>query len=122
MAQANAFNAALIRVGFNANKTQASGVSAHTYSKEEWSKLTDDERAKIKELRKARKAANRGRGLSSGNRNASAIQQEGEQSDQSSGDSSSEDDADNGVVQQSSSEDGDYVPPARRSGKSIRCN
>jgi hypothetical protein len=104
------------------SKTQASGVSARTYSKEEWSKLTDDERAKIKELQKAWNAANRGRDLSSGNRNASGIQQEGEQSDQSSGDSSSEDDADNGVVQQSSSEDGDYVPPTRCSGKSIRRN
>jgi hypothetical protein len=91
-------------------KTQTSGVSARTFSKEEWSKLTDDERTKIKDLRRALRAANRKRDDSSGSRNASAIKQGEEQSDHSPGNSSSEDDADNEVTQQSSLEDDDYVP------------
>jgi len=100
------------------------GVTARTYSKEEWSKLTNEERTKIKELRKARKASNRGRGNTTDTRNASAVQLDGLQSTHSHDDPVSED-SDGTQSRVSASEDDDYVPtgpPTRRTGKSVRHN
>jgi hypothetical protein len=101
---------------------QAPGITARTYSQEEWSKLTNDKRAKIKELRKAQKASNRGRGNGPDTRNTLAVQQDGGQSDQSHDDPASKGDDDEHSRDTSDGDDNHTLtcPPTRRSGKSVR--
>jgi len=98
-------------------------VTARTYTQEEWSNLTKDEREKVKELRKLR---NKNKGnKTQGARNTSAVQRENE--DDSDDDSSYADESDDGSddkanvsslnkqVSPSSS-----APPTRRTGRSLQ--
>jgi hypothetical protein len=55
------------------------GVTARTYTQEEWSALTDEEQAKVKHLRKERKSNRPGKRGSNDTRNASATTQVGGQ-------------------------------------------
>jgi len=76
-------------------------ITARTYTQEEWSKLTNEERAKVKQLHKARKANNQRNNVS---RSVSAATQ-GDGSDPSSSSDSEEDDE-------------EFIP-TRRSGRPV---
>jgi hypothetical protein len=97
-----------------------STVTARTYTKEEWFKLTKEEREKVKELRKARKRNNQGN-RTQGTHNASAIQQEGDEDDDNdssySGKSEASSSVDMGNV--SSLNRKGTSTPTRRTSKSI---
>jgi hypothetical protein len=95
------------------------GVTARTYTQEEWSALTDEERAKVKQLRKERKSNRPGKRGSNDTRNASATTQVGGQKE--SDDESYHDGSVNPASETSDSED-DHVSNAsltRRMGRSV---
>jgi hypothetical protein len=95
-------------------------VSARTYTQEEWSKLTDGERAKVKQLRKDRKS-NRLGGRGPSIRNTSAVSQttDGGGSD----DGSYQDETVNPASDSSSDSESEHnanaTSPTRRSGRSV---
>jgi hypothetical protein len=115
-----------VRRTSDASPGKTSGITARMYTHEEWSKLSKEEREKVKELRKLRKTKNRG----SPSRRASAIQVDSEEdSDDSSYSvsSTSERDQKTGNVS-STAKDGASIPisgagagpPTWRSGKSYQ--
>jgi hypothetical protein len=95
------------------------GVTARTYTHEEWSKLTTEEREKIKELQKQRRARNR----DTASRNASAFNTEVDDeddslySDKSTNDSSQDQDKNNKNNISTVNKDDVSIPPTRRSGR-----
>jgi len=107
-------------------------ISAKTYTREEWSKLSSEEREKVKELRKARKRARRNT-PGAGTRNSSAIQRvngdESDEDDSSYNDSASDNgDGTNNIsamnrdesVSPSSPSTRQSVTPTRQSGRLIQ--
>jgi hypothetical protein len=98
-------------------------VSTKTYSREEWSKLTKEEREKVKELRRARKTA-RHNAPGSGAHNASVVQHVSSDEDVSSYDGSCSSTDDNDKAENISSvnrnEPPPSPPPTRRSGRLLQ--
>jgi hypothetical protein len=85
-------------------------VTARTYSREEWNKLTNEQRDKIKELRKSKKT--RTREQVTATRNASAMGQDTD--DQSEGTEDETEDLD--VDSDGKDAQQDVLPPTRRNG------
>ncbi len=87
-------------------------VTARTYSREEWSKFSNEQRDKIKELRKRKKAK---RDDNSTPRNASAVEQDADRSEASDSD---DDVMDMGLDEaEKESEQTGVSPPTRRHGR-----
>lgn len=100
--------------------SKAGGITAQTYTNDEWSKLTKEEREKIKELRKQRKNKN----WDTSSRNAAAVNMEDDEDDDDS--SYSETSTANGDMEKAgnvSSVNKEAIsgsvtgPPTRRSGR-----
>jgi len=90
-------------------------ITSRTYSREEWSKLSNEQREKVKELRKRKKPL---RAEHSTSRNASAIEHDpDEQSD------GAESDNDTESIELDKDEEKDQQPgsvtPTRRSGRAV---
>jgi hypothetical protein len=93
------------------------GLTARTYTRDEWAKLSKEEREKIKELRKQQKTRNQGTTA----RNASAIQMEDEEEDDDSSYSDtsvvSEGEDKVGNISSVNKDDGMTGSPTRHSGR-----
>jgi hypothetical protein len=109
--------------GDRGSPERTGNITARTYSREEWSKLTKEEREKIKELRKHRKRARRN---TPGARGVSVVQHDDSGDDDNSsydGSCSSADDVDktgNTSLISRGESSLPSSPPTRRSGRLVQ--
>jgi hypothetical protein len=99
------------------NDEKYSSITARTYSREEWSKLSNKQREKIKELRKRKKRAKRDD--NSTPRNASAMEQDAADRSEA---SESDEEAENMDLDEDEEKDqqtGAALPPTRRNGRAV---
>jgi hypothetical protein len=93
----------------------SSNVTARTYTQEEWSKLTSEEREKVKQLRKARKSKGRN---GNNTRNTSAVSQTTDSTTEGA-DSEQDEPLDPADSDSDSSYEEEPTVPTRRSGRSV---
>jgi hypothetical protein len=94
------------------NEEKQLNVTARTYSREEWNKLSNEQREKIKELRKSKRA--RPREQATATRNASTMEQDTD--DQSEGTEYEKDAEDMDVDENEKEAQPDVLPPTRHNG------
>jgi len=92
------------------------GVMARTYSREEWSKLSYEQRQRIKELRKKKKTRKDG---GPNPRNTSAVEQGSVESENSGSDNDDQMDLDDASIKDQQKE---VTPPTRRNIRAVTHN